>query len=479
VTTQRDPGLDSPPRAPRRVGAIPRGWLLGVFAVVACTHLWFISQLGTDVPFHDQWDSEGRRLYPQFLDGSLRFEYFWRPHNEHRITWTHGLNLLLFWANGQWDPLVQMAAGALLCAAAAALVGAVLADLPARWARGVILAAVAVAFLPHLAWHNVLWGFQSQVYFCVLFSVLALLAFAREPTIKNRLGASLFSLASFVAMGAGGLVPFAMLAWMLADQAHRRRPWAEFVRRNALVFFLVPIALALRPGAPADLAAEWQAKSVGEFLDAFVRVAAWPHFDQPLAAIVMQAPFLCRLGWRFLRRTEEQPTNDAVLLVGLWALLCAAAMAFARGGGWELAIGVPSRYVDFTVLLPLVNLWCLLAFVTEKAAPRRAWAGAIVLWAAFGFVGWMALSAEVARGLIRPRMKDRAAPERLMRAYQGDRRPEIFAGQPRLYIPHPALSSVDAVLDDPRLNGKLPPSLQPDRPMGPISRWVRTILARP
>ena len=54
----------------------------------------------------------------------------------------------------------------------------------------------------------------------------------------------------------------------------------------------------------------------------------------------------------------------------------------------------------------------------------------------------------------------------------------VFTGQPRLLVPHPNLGSVTAVLDDPRLKGALPPSLQPERPLGPLSRAVRWLLGR-
>jgi hypothetical protein len=54
----------------------------------------------------------------------------------------------------------------------------------------------------------------------------------------------------------------------------------------------------------------------------------------------------------------------------------------------------------------------------------------------------------------------------------------VFEGQPKLLVPHPNLDSVRAVLSDPRMRGALPPSLQPERPPGPLSRGVRAVLGR-
>src|SRR4051812_26038539 len=93
------------------------GWwriLASVWLCVGACQLWLVARAGTDIPFHDQWDVEGRWLYPAWLDGTLRFAQLFQPHNEHRIVWTYLLDLGLFWADRQWDPLVQMLAGVAL-----------------------------------------------------------------------------------------------------------------------------------------------------------------------------------------------------------------------------------------------------------------------------------------------------------------------------------------------------------------------------
>src|SRR5687768_10723363 len=91
-----------------------------VFVLVLLLQLGLVALAGTDIPFHDQWDVEGRWLYPGWRDGTLTAADFLRPHNEHRILWTHLLNLGIFVVNGQWDPMVQLCAIAVLRAACAA-----------------------------------------------------------------------------------------------------------------------------------------------------------------------------------------------------------------------------------------------------------------------------------------------------------------------------------------------------------------------
>ncbi|MES1168545.1 MAG: hypothetical protein ABUL61_05195, partial [Oleiharenicola lentus] len=78
-------------------------WLpaAAVFLAVAAAQLWLVAGAGTDIPFQDQWDVEGRGLYPALVDGSLRAGDLLQAHNEHRILWTRVLDVALFAANGQ------------------------------------------------------------------------------------------------------------------------------------------------------------------------------------------------------------------------------------------------------------------------------------------------------------------------------------------------------------------------------------------
>jgi hypothetical protein len=125
----------------------------------------------------------------------------------------------------------------------------------------------------------------------------------------------------------------------------------------------------------------------------------------------------------------------------------------------------------------VANVWCLCALLpTAPERWKRVAAIGALAWGIVLALGWLALSAEMWRGVIRPRIADREAPVRLAQAFQASGDPRVFAGQPRLYVPSPDLTPVAQVLADPRLRGKLPPSLQSGRPLGPLSALVRRIL---
>jgi hypothetical protein len=315
------------------------------------------------------------------------------------------------------------------------------------------------------------------VYFSIMFSVLALVWLGTgTPTPARRAAGLAAGGAALLAMGSGALVPVALLGCEAVRQIGRR----QFDRARfwpALV--LLAIAWGLRPAAPPAGLAILQSTQAGQFLRAWLRALAWPHTGQPLAALVLNAP----LAWWMIARARGREAatagGEAAALVGGWAVLLAAAMAWTRGGSGEWIAGVPSRYADFLVFLPLANAWCGGGWVRQVAGPARRWRrGAAVAWALFLAVGWIGLSAEAMQRVILPRARDREAPVRLAVALQQSGDPAILAGQPRLLSPHPNPAIVLAVLHDPRLRGRLPPSLQPGRPLGAASRWTRAILGR-
>jgi hypothetical protein len=73
-----------------------------------------------------------------------------------------------------------------------------------------------------------------------------------------------------------------------------------------------------------------------------------------------------------------------------------------------------------------------------------------------------------------PRMEYQAVPAQLARAYQATGDANVFAGYPRLLVASQSPeTSMWPVLRDPRMRGRLPPSLQPGLPMGWMSTAVR------
>jgi hypothetical protein len=451
---------------------------LAAFVLVALAQLWLVSVAGTDIPFQDQWDVEGGMLYPALQAGTFHPAVLLQPHNEHHIFWTKLLDVLLFRANGQWDPLVQLAVGAALHAAVAAALTAGLVRGLNRGAGWLMVVAVVLGSLPVAAWHNALWGFQSQVYFVVLFTALAFARLADgEGSPGRQVAGWLVGVAALLAMGPGLLVPVVMVVWLIARAIERRifslPSWSQVIPASALLV----TAWGLHQSVPEHEA--FAAGSMSRFLFVLGEVLAWPCVDQPAAALVLNLPLVLLVVGRLTGRRRAARGEDFVVLLGLWAVGVAVATAWVRGGGDELATGVPSRYVDMIVLLPLANLWCLVRLVGEAGARWCTSSRQVATaWGVLLFAGWLGLSAQAMRGIVLPRLRDREAPVRLMREFQRSGDAAVFAGRPRLLVPHPNPESVRRVLQDTLMHGAMPPSLQPGRPQGPLSRWVRGMLWR-
>ncbi|MDB6169779.1 MAG: hypothetical protein JWM88_2643 [Verrucomicrobia bacterium] len=446
--------------------------------IVLIVQLALVAGAGTDIPYQDQWSAEGRQLYPAWVDGGWRAVDLLQPHNEHRIAWTRALDLGLFAANGQWDPLVQLAAIAVLRALVAATLAWRLAENFAGRGRMIVAIGMVAAFLPHLAWQNVLWGFQSSVYFALLFSIATFALLGGEgASIRRQFAGIVCGTAAMFAMGAGLLVPWVLAAGLVLRGIERGRvTWSDVARAWPLLA-LVVLALALRTEVAGH--AGLRPHSAREFLRALGQAAAWPHVWTAVAAWGMNFPIILAVLLRLARRRRGVAGEDFVLLLGGWGMAMAGAMAWTRGGGGEFEGGVPSRYADFLVLLAIANAWCAIALARqagERWRPAGRWAAAG--WAVFLLVGWAGLSIEVMHRLVLPRARDRDAPVVLAVRFQEKRDAAVFNGKPLLYIPERNLGTVAAVLDDPRLRGRLPPSFQPGEPMGPLSRAVRWLLGR-
>lgn len=448
-------------------------WLTPVLValLVASAQLWLVAVAGTDIPAYDQWDVEGGQLYPHWRKGTLTAGSLLEAHNEHRIVWTHLLNLVLFAANGnRWDPLVQQAAGALLHGTLAGLLVWWLGMMPGL--RGWFSWVVGLAMLPLAAWHNALWGFQSQVYFVLLFSLSALWWLTQEDRWPGWVAGWIAAMAAMLAMGAGLLIAPALLAcWGLRGLERR---WQLGRIGGGLILLLAAWWLFV----PVPAHAELRSGSLLTFLAAFGWLAGWPHVGQPLAAMVMILPMFLIIQGRLAGWRVAEAGEDFLLAVGFWVLLLAGGLAWSRGGGAEFLAGVPSRYVDFVVLLPLVNLACLLLLQKSLHARRRLSLTLAGCWLGFLMIGWLGISAEALRRVIVPRARDRDGPVQLIQQFQRTGDGTVYAGTARLLVPHPDLSAVQRVIDDPRMRGALPPSLQPEAQRGPLTRVVRRLMAR-
>src|SRR6202012_3032525 len=160
-------------------------WAAALFLVILGAKLWVIQLYGTDMPYLDQWD-EAAHFFKPWLEGQLAWANWFQAHNEHRIVFTRLLDLFVVWLNGQWDPMLQMVINAIIHAVFACGLAYAMWIFHGRKNAPLICFLLAPFFALPFAAENTVHGFQSQMYFLGIFSLLTILGLGFEKPGSGR-----------------------------------------------------------------------------------------------------------------------------------------------------------------------------------------------------------------------------------------------------------------------------------------------------
>jgi hypothetical protein len=331
-------------------------WALGLGALLATAGAKFrlINFYGSDVPFGDQWKGEVLTTYLPYLEGRFDWHAWFTPHFEHRIVWTRLLDVGLLEANGRWDPRLQMVADAMVfLGAVAVLLRHVIRSLPPL-AAAAAAGFVVLLFGSDVLWENTLWGFQSQFYFLLLFSLVHVLetSTARPWSTGWWLGHAA-GFANLFAMAGGVFSAAAVLGWLAwrrwrGGERHPGDLWVAGWNLSllALGFLLLP-SDGLQPHGQAHPA-------LSELLHRFCDVLSWPALDWKLGLLVWAPALLFLFGQVVAPKKQSMPAW--LLPLVLLILVFCIAVTYARGGA------LASRYSDFYSVGAFANLVCLLGW---------------------------------------------------------------------------------------------------------------------
>lgn len=323
-----------------------------------------IEAVGSPVPFFDQWVAEGKVVNQPAMNGTLQLGNFFQTHNDHHIVPTRLLAYgLLVW-NGQWDARVQMTVNALL----AALVLLPLLALVRPWLGFpllvVVAAGLAALYAQMIFYENALWGFQSQFYFLILFSLLQIrwmLAFS-PGCVRWWLGLAAGGVA-ISAMGSGVLASAVVLAiggWRWGVDKGSRSRWRASAVASAL---LLLAGLWWLPPTGSQVAFN---AAVG--IKTFFHALSFPSLTLSWLAALFWLPFGAFVLWIACKPQMFSAPGGVLLGSGLWVLLQIAAMAYARPeSGWVLA----NRYNDILAVGLTVNFAALAWWWIESGVGRR------------------------------------------------------------------------------------------------------------
>jgi hypothetical protein len=457
-----------------------RPWLLlaGLFAAVFGLKVYLIQRFGTDLPFMDQWAKEGDMIIAPAREGTLRLADLLVPHSEHRILPTLALNLgLAQWA-GQWDARVECIVNAAIHSAIIAVfVGYALRAYPraAALASSWLLLGLSVTALD---WENTLIGFQSEFYFVLGFSAVAIWGLAAPGgwTAPRWWAGLLCGGLAMVSLGSGLLcfIPVAAIAAhrlifrgrmesrretesaLAAAHSDRAAPvGSKAFKASAATMALAIVAFAAgwltRGDAPWDMPV--RAKTARDFFLYFAHCLEWPVHGWTVVGLLLWAPWTYFAVRAFGRYTLRQ---ELLLGAGLWVLLQIGAVSYYRGvdGGFP-----SSRYCDILGFGVWVNL--LSWFEVKRPLPPR-WLrpsyAAVCGWALILFAGSSIGGAEMWRNLL-PSVAGRSRVyEQNVAAYL--RTGDVTRLNPPNLIPFPMVDWFKRMIDRPSMRPMLPVSVR-------------------
>jgi hypothetical protein len=425
----------------------------GVLALGAKLSL--IRKYGSDVPYMDEWDAVGRHLLVPRAAGELHLWSFFLPQNEHRIVLARLMAYALAVSNGQWDPLLEMTAGALVHSAfCAALV-----LLARRFASGVRFAAAAVAIVLVFAlpfnWENTLQGLQVQQYLLDMGAVAALFLCVPAPPLGGRWWAGFAAAAaSLGAMSSGFLAAAVVLGAALLRSALRRRFGLRDATACALLVALCAAGILSTARVPGHDVL--RAHSAREWLLAEASALSWPLITWPAAVVVLQAPIVL-LGVGRIRRREASGDEAALFALAAWVALQVAAIAYAREG---FGMFRSPRYMDLYSLGAVVNALALAVLLARRPVPAPL-ALLAAAWSVAFLVGLWNLD-RGAQQIYLGRVPGLKAVERhYVRAFLASGDLPALRSAPSDQLPYPNADELGRFLSAPGIRSMLPVGIRP------------------
>jgi hypothetical protein len=357
--------FNSPVRQQKLVAAL---CVSAAALLVLGAKFWLIRANGSVTPFWDQWDEAGSVFEP-YLNGQLTLlHHLLAAHNEHRIFFTRLLDLLLLELAGHWDPILQMLINAVVHVVFIVILllalGRMVRDLGYF---SLCLWAGVVSAIP-FSWENTLAGFQSQFYFLLIFSTVALILLIPAPALSGRwwIGSGA-ALASILCLSSGALTLVPPIVLRLIQLAlSLRSGWREWIGLGLQAGATIALAMTVPTVAQH---APLKAHSIDQFASALWTIAGWPFPLHWWSPVLVFLPLLILAGLACGKRAAADDPVWFGLGLGVWLGVQFASLAYGR------AVGTTSpRYLDIAVVGLVVNFaalfWLVRTSLTTKAYQR-------------------------------------------------------------------------------------------------------------
>jgi len=449
---------------PRRMKSLLQ---FGSFAFILFgLKMWLISYNGNATPFWDQWDAEANNLYRPFLSHTLTWHQMFDTHNEHRIFTARLLALLLLKIDHRWNPLLQMVVNAGLHIVAILSVIYLLTRVIGQNGLISLLAFSLVLFAIPYGWENTLAGFQSSMYFVLLFSFMALWLLVRSEPISIGWWLGLLSavLAFFsLASGVFALAAAALVSIIVFFSNLRRTP-----RQLLAIIILVSLFIAgvkSTPTLPGH--AFLRASSFHQFYETLMKVCGWPVSKNFIGACICNLPILIFIISVFKEKFTARDNRWFFIGFILYLLLQVVSIVTGRA-----LVALSSRYLDLFAMLILANFACLLYVLHHNSAKSKKWmiigAGLWVTIILFSLTrySWAYLPDEIAG-----RREITKIEETNTRNYLASKDITYLKDKPPLQIPYPSPEGLASILEQPGIRDILPANI--NAPLKPYSVEIK------
>lgn len=453
TTVDREAGVVHRRRTRRLAGILA---LAAMVLIVLGVKFLFIGSFGSSIPYWDQWDAEADLLYRSYLNSGLSLSLLASSHNEHRIAATRLFSLVLFELNGGWDPVLQMVANALLHVGAIVLLTLLIRRIVRPTQFVLLVAFSTLLFALPIGWENLLAGFQSQFYFLLIFSLLALSGFAGAAALSLAWWGSLAcAIAGYFSMASGALTVAAALAIVIVQIIlGQRKGKAEYAGAGVLLCVMVVMLVFVRNIPAHDV---YKAHSVTQFVSALLSCLSFPR-SNPAVGLWLNLPAVVYALALLKVRPERSSPHWAVLGLVVWLLGQSVSLSYGR------AVGVnSSRYLDLIIVgLPL-NFGILLFAQDWLQAPRERViaVAATVAWLGLAIPGliWTTITSSYPAVVERSMQGHEQQNNVLAYMNTGDR--AVLQGKPMLAIPYPDPQRLASLLSDAEIRRFLPDAIRP------------------
>ena len=459
-------------------------WLaLSLSLLVVSSRLCVVAKYGVQEPYMDSFSEiedykavEDGRL-DKVLEHSLSF------HIEHRLFLTRWLNVGLFLANrGHWDLLLQACVNAVLAGLSVFVIAYGLGARSVNLWHWLFASFTAICFALPNSYENILWGFQSQHFFFILFSLSTILLLVRYRPFCLAWWLGIGSaICSCLSLGSGFYASLAVCGtcvFMAFRERYRRAPlWITLIAAFLIGgLYFATLRNVHSPG-------EYRADSVRRFIEALLGNLAWPNYGGGLAwlSVLMWLPWTILVAAALLRRRAVPRSSYCVIAIGLWSLTVMVTLSYLRGKYSPYV-----RYFDYNTVNVVANAAAIGELVRLKLYPSVApsvKSGLFGAWVAMVMIGLAHVSHYTMSDFLRARRNELLMERRAINRFLQTNDVDVLK-EPHLHgiVPfrEPYSSALADQLRDPEVQRFLPKEMKSAeierKPEGLLSLFSRFAL---